>query len=265
MAEQYFIGVDVGGTKVAAGLVNSSGEITHQTRVPMVAADATAGLAAVTSAIDSVPAPHLVLIQSGRASSPALGSALPARSIRGRAWCSILRTSRAGAIFRWPPRYQKRTAFRFAWITTAMPQHWRKRCGALAVPIATSSAPPSAQASAPGLCSMAASITAVPGRPRKAATSPSITMDRAANAARWAASKFWRPGTAIARRASEQIAAGRHSAILEQAGGHIEGITGEMVGRAYAAGDSLAKEILQQTAMFLTVWLEVLSTCSSPT
>src|SRR5258708_29011568 len=56
MAEQYFIGVDVGGTKVAAGLVNSSGEITHQMRVPMVAEDAVAGLAAVISAIDSVRA-----------------------------------------------------------------------------------------------------------------------------------------------------------------------------------------------------------------
>src|SRR5271170_1222492 len=56
MGEQYFIGVDVGGTKVAAGLVNSSGEITHQTRTPMVAADAAAGLAAVISAIDSVRA-----------------------------------------------------------------------------------------------------------------------------------------------------------------------------------------------------------------
>jgi glucokinase len=62
-------------------------------------------------------------------------------------------------------------------------------------------------------------------------------------------------GTAIARRAGEQIAAGRSSAILEQAGGHVGRITGEMVGRAYAAGDALAKELLQDTAMFLTVWL----------
>ncbi len=56
MADQYFVGVDVGGTKVAAGLVSSAGEITHRMRVPMPAADAAAGLAAVTSAIDSVRA-----------------------------------------------------------------------------------------------------------------------------------------------------------------------------------------------------------------
>jgi glucokinase len=50
----HFIGVDVGGTKVAAGLVNAAGEITCQTRTPMVASDAAAGLAAVITAIDSV-------------------------------------------------------------------------------------------------------------------------------------------------------------------------------------------------------------------
>src|ERR1700678_2395179 len=53
-ADQLLIGVDVGGTKVAAGAVNSTGEITFQTRTPMVANDAAAGLAAVLSAINSV-------------------------------------------------------------------------------------------------------------------------------------------------------------------------------------------------------------------
>src|SRR5208282_4404169 len=52
----HLIGVDVGGTKVAAGLVNAAGEITYQTRTPMVANDAAAGLAAVISAINSVRA-----------------------------------------------------------------------------------------------------------------------------------------------------------------------------------------------------------------
>jgi glucokinase len=62
-------------------------------------------------------------------------------------------------------------------------------------------------------------------------------------------------GPAIARRASEKIAAGRSSAVLEYAGGHLDAITSEMVGRAYVAGDLLAKETLEETAMFLTVWL----------
>jgi glucokinase len=53
-SETHFVGVDVGGTKVAAGLVDSGGRITRQTRTPMVATDAVAGLAAVTSAIEAV-------------------------------------------------------------------------------------------------------------------------------------------------------------------------------------------------------------------
>jgi len=49
------VGVDVGGTKVAAGLVDCNGEIKAQVRTPMVAhSDARDGLGAVISAIDLV-------------------------------------------------------------------------------------------------------------------------------------------------------------------------------------------------------------------
>jgi glucokinase len=63
-------------------------------------------------------------------------------------------------------------------------------------------------------------------------------------------------GPAIARRASEKIVTeGRASAILELAGGRVDRISSEMVGRAYAAEDLLAKEVLEETAALLTVWL----------
>src|ERR1700692_1011142 len=56
MTETYdglVVGVDIGGTKVAAGLGDRHGEIKAQTRTPMVGnGDANAGLAAVASAID---------------------------------------------------------------------------------------------------------------------------------------------------------------------------------------------------------------------
>src|SRR5271154_7574777 len=53
--ENLFVGVDVGGTKVAAGLVNSQGEIVANLREPMVAeGDAATGLASVTSAVDAL-------------------------------------------------------------------------------------------------------------------------------------------------------------------------------------------------------------------
>jgi glucokinase len=68
-------------------------------------------------------------------------------------------------------------------------------------------------------------------------------------------------GPAIARRAAEKVAKlvndglGRTSAILDLAGGQMDRITSEMVGKAYEAGDSIAKDVLQETALFLTVWL----------
>src|SRR3984957_16556351 len=51
----YLIGVDIGGTKVAAGFVDHAGEINYVTPVPMVSdGDATAGLNSVIAAIDSL-------------------------------------------------------------------------------------------------------------------------------------------------------------------------------------------------------------------
>ena len=49
------IGVDIGGTKVAAGLVDLTGAITHKVRVPMLATgDAATGFGAVAAAIEAV-------------------------------------------------------------------------------------------------------------------------------------------------------------------------------------------------------------------
>lgn len=62
-------------------------------------------------------------------------------------------------------------------------------------------------------------------------------------------------GPYIARRAAEKIKAGKSSAILDLAGGCPDHITSEMVGKAYAVGDALAREVLQETALLLTVWI----------
>src|SRR5438105_9854267 len=53
--ESFIIGVDIDGTKIAAGLVDHADQIRHQIRTPMVSADrAASGMAAVISAIDSI-------------------------------------------------------------------------------------------------------------------------------------------------------------------------------------------------------------------
>ena len=54
-AAHWMIGVDVGGTKVAAGFVNASGELAEFLRVPMnPRGTAEEGFSAVTTAIDAL-------------------------------------------------------------------------------------------------------------------------------------------------------------------------------------------------------------------
>ncbi|HVH69676.1 MAG TPA: ROK family protein, partial [Candidatus Dormibacteraeota bacterium] len=64
-------------------------------------------------------------------------------------------------------------------------------------------------------------------------------------------------GTAIRKKARARLAEGpgRKSVMLELAGDNIETVTSEIVGRAYAAGDALAKEILLETVNVITIWL----------
>ena len=53
MSDSFLMGVDIGGTKVAAGLVDSQGEIVFKTRNPMNSKGSAAeGLSAVRQAID---------------------------------------------------------------------------------------------------------------------------------------------------------------------------------------------------------------------
>lgn len=64
-------------------------------------------------------------------------------------------------------------------------------------------------------------------------------------------------GPAIARRARAKLASdpSRHSAILDLASGDLAAVTSEKVAQAYAAGDATAREVLTETADLLTAWL----------
>lgn len=64
-------------------------------------------------------------------------------------------------------------------------------------------------------------------------------------------------GPAIGARARAKLSAepSRHSVILDLANGNISSVTSELVGKAYAAGDLVAKEALLETVELLTAWL----------
>ena len=71
--EPTFLGVDIGGTKVAAGLVDARGRILAKARVPMVSReDAAAGLRSVESAITAA-----LQTQGGKAAPAAIGISSP--------------------------------------------------------------------------------------------------------------------------------------------------------------------------------------------
>ena len=125
---------------------------------------------------------------------------------------------------------------------TAMPRRWRKPCGVLAVVIETSSAPPSALELAPGLYLIGRIYH---GRTGAAAEGGHITIDYRGprcGCGKLGCIEALASGPAIARRASEKIAAGRHSNLLELAGGRLDRITSEMVGGAYVTGDCWPKK-----------------------
>jgi glucokinase len=254
MSEQYFIGVDVGGTKVAAGLVNSSGEITHHTRVPMVSTDAAAGLAAVTSAIDAVQAATSADFASKDSISgigicapgpldPRTGVVINPPNLPG--WRNFPLAAEISKACRLPVRVDNDgNAATLAEALWGAGRGYRNVFGAtLGTGIGTG---------------IVFDGRIYHGRTGAAAEGGHVTIDYRGprcKCGKLGCIEILASGTAIARRAAEQIAAGRRSATLEQAGGHLDRITGEMVGRAYVAGDALAKELLQETAMFLTVWL----------
>jgi glucokinase len=62
-------------------------------------------------------------------------------------------------------------------------------------------------------------------------------------------------GPAIARRARQKLEKNPNSVLWEMAGGNIQTVSAEMVGRAHTANDSVAKEVMRETLDLLAYWL----------
>jgi glucokinase len=250
--EGHLIGVDVGGTKVAAGLVNATGEITFQTRTPMVSNDAAAGLAAVASAIDSVRAESCSLSSSIAGIGicapgpldPRTGIVINPPNLPG--WRNFPLATEISKAYCLPVRVDNDgNAAALAEALWGAGRGYRNVfCATIGTGIGTG---------------IVFDGQIYHGRTGAAAEGGHNTIDYhgpRCGCGKLGCIEILASGPAIARRASEKIAKdGRVSAILELAGGRVDRITSEMVGRAYAAGDLLAKEVLEETAALLTVWL----------
>ena len=247
------IGVDVGGTKVAAGLVDATGEITCQTRTPMVATDTAAGLAAVITAIDTVRAAAQCAAENVISGigicapgplDPRSGIVINPPNLPG--WRDFPLAAEISKTYNVLVRVDNDgNAAALAEALWGAGRGFRNVfCATIGTGIGTG---------------IVFDGRIYHGRTGAAAEGGHNTIDYRGprcGCGKLGCIEALASGPAIARRASEKIA-GEHraSSILDLSGGRSDHITSEMVGKAYLQGDSLAKEVLQETAMLLTVWL----------
>ncbi|MBV8052818.1 MAG: ROK family protein [Acidobacteriaceae bacterium] len=248
------VGVDIGGTKVAAGLVDQNGEIKSQIRTPMVAGgEARDGLAAVISAID------LVLSKNTRARS----------LIRGIGICSPGPLDPQTGVVLNPPNVP-------CWRNFPLATEIEKVYG-VAVKIendANAAALAEARWGAgrgyrrifyTGIGTGIGTGIVFDGRiynGRTGAAAEGGHMSIDYDGPRCGCGKpgcieVLAAGPAIARRTRAKLASMQNcgSILLELASGNIDAVTSEMVGQACAAGDPLAKQTLQETVALLALWL----------
>ena len=253
-SESIAIGVDVGGTKVAAGFVNHLGEILLRTRAPMnPRGTAAEGFAAVTSAIDEL----LKTQPDSQHAAPPIGICAPGPL-----------DPHTGVVLN-PPNVP-------CWRNFPLAAEISQRYGRF-VKVDNDA---NAAALAESLWGAGRGYRNVfytcigtgigvgvifdgrifHGRTGAAAEGGHVTIDY--NGPRCGCGKkgcieVLASGTAIAKKARARLADGTHkpSAMLKMTGGNLNAVNSEIVGRAYAAGDPLAREILVQTVDLLAIWL----------
>ena len=269
MTEAYdglVVGVDIGGTKVAAGLVDANGEIKAQTRTPMVGnGEADAGLAAVISAIDLLLAGDA----TGRASIRGIGICSPGPLDPATGvvinppnlpcWRNFPLAAEVARIYRVPVKVENdANAAALAEARWGAGRGYRHIFYAgLGTGIGTG---------------IVFDGRIYNGRTGAAAEGGHMSIDYRGprcGCGKPGCIEVLAAGPAIARRAQTKLAQAKSmeqasktalaqnpsSRMLELAHGNIEAVSSEMVGQAYLAGDPQAAETLRETVDLLSLWL----------
>jgi len=249
------MGVDVGGTKIAAGLVDESGAILQHARAPMAAkGEASAGLTAVISAIEAVGKQF-----DGHAGLPAavagIGICAPGPLDPNRGvvinppnlpcWRNYPLAHEVAKIFRVPVKVDND-----ANAAALAEAQWGAGRGYRNLFYATVGT---------GLgTGIIFDGRIYHGRTGAAAEGGHVSIDYRGprcGCGKSGCIEALAAGPAIARRARAKLSAGRESGMLALAGGKIEAVTSEMVGQACAEGDAVAREVLLETVDLLALWL----------
>ncbi len=254
-SEAAIIGVDIGGTKVAVGLVDPSGKIVTQARRPMVSTSgAEAALQAVTAAITSLAGEALALpggqIQGIGICAP--GPLDPQTGVVTNppnlpCWRNFPLAARVADIYHVPVKVDND-----ANAAALAETRWGAARGYRYVFYATVGT---------GIgTGIVLDGRIYHGHTGAAGEGGHMSIDYRGPfcaCGKHGCIEALAAGPAITARARAKLTAdrSRKSAILDLANGNIEAATSEMVGKAYATGDSLASEILQETVELLTAWL----------
>jgi glucokinase len=245
------IGVDIGGTKVAAGLVDPTGAITHKRRVAMLATgDAAAGFGAVAAAIEAIftaaPSIRASVTGIGLCSpgplDPATGVVINPPNLP--CWRDFPLAAEIERAFGVPARVDNDA--NAAGLAEAL---WGAGRGYTNVFYATLGT---------GIGSGIVFARRIyHGRTGSAAEGGHVTIDYrgpVCACGKRGCIEALASGPAIARLARAKVAGGVRSRMLELSGG-LEEIRAEHVGQAFREGDPAAKEVLDEIALLLTVWL----------
>ena len=252
----FIVGVDIGGSKIAAGLVLPTGEIRYHTRVPMLPNDGPAvGLATVIKAIDQVCA-------------KAAGSGCESRLSGIGLCCPGPLDPNTGVIIN-PPNLPCWRDFPLA---DEISQKYK-------VPVRVDN-DANAAALAEALWGVGGGYRNIflailgtgigtgivfdghiyHGRTGAAGEGGHVSIDYRGplcGCGKPGCIEAFAAGPAIAKRARAKLRANgtQESVLLRLANGQCGSVTAEMVGEAYAQGDPVAAETLRETVELLSLWL----------
>ncbi len=254
MEKRVFVGADVGGTKVAVGLVDADGEIISQTRVPMVStASAEEGLSAVLQAI------ALILPSEARPSGDA--------QVAGIGICAPGPLDPTTGVILNPPNVPCWRDFPLAEAVQRVhrvPVHVDNDANAAALAEARWGAGRGYQSLFYATIGTGIGTGIIfdgrifHGRTGAAGEGGHVSIDYRGpicKCGKPGCIEVFASGTAIGKRARQKIADGGKSSMPYLAGGNLDAVTGEIVGKAFASGDPLATEILTETADMIALWL----------
>jgi glucokinase len=253
-SDTLVVGVDIGGTKVAAGLVDRNGEIKTQVRTPMVTnREPSDGLSAVVSAIDLLVARDAkertliggIGICAPGPLDPNTGVVINPPNVT--CWRNFPLAAEIEKVYGVPVKVEND-----ANAAALAEAYWGAGRGfrnifyaGIGTGIGTG---------------IVCDNRIYNGRTGAAPEGGHMSIDYhgpPCGCGKPGCVEILAAGPAIARRARAKLACEKsaRSAVLDLAHGNIDAVTSEMVGQAYAAGDPLAKQTLLETVDLLSLWL----------